>query len=201
MSWFSVRDFEYLDWRVDELFLQPGEVVAVMGESGSGKSLFLRAISDLIVSSGLVEFEGVSRESMRATEWRRKVGYLPAEILWWEESVADHFLGIPDEDTLARLKLKPDVLEWETSRLSMGERQRLGLLRLLDRGPSVLLLDEPTSNLDEVAASRMEGVILDYAKRAQAGVVWVTHSKEQAERVASRRFEMADKKLKGLANV
>lgn len=81
-----------------------------------------------------------------------------------------------------------EVLRWQVSRLSQGEKQRLGLLRLLSLQPRVLLLDEPTANLDKKNTQRVERFVMDYRAQHQAAVIWVTHSQEQAMRVASRHL-------------
>ena len=87
----SIRNLQFLDWKGLDLTIGGGEVVALVGESGSGKSLLLRAIADLIVSQGAIELNGVERNSMSSLDWRLKVGYLPAEIFWWEDAVGAHF--------------------------------------------------------------------------------------------------------------
>jgi ABC-type iron transport system FetAB ATPase subunit len=81
-------------------------------------------------------------------------------------------------------------------RLSSGEKQRLALLRLLANQPRVLLLDEPTANLDPENTRRVEAVIREYCRERAAAVVWVSHDREQAARVADRQFEVADGRLR-----
>jgi len=191
----SVNRLSFLDWNPLSLTLEGGEVVCLMGESGSGKSLLLRAIADLVISEGEIALSGQRRETFEPTEWRRRVGYLPAEILWWEESVGAHFLATPTGDALRKVNLPATVNDWSPSRLSMGERQRLGILRMLDREPEVLLLDEPTSNLDDKSASVVENTILKYVEERSTPALWVTHSETQARRVGTRILEMKAKAL------
>ena len=78
-----IRNLQFLDWKDIILTIGDGEVVCLVGQSGSGKSLLLRAIADLIVSRGVIELDGTERSSMSSLDWRRKLGYLPAEIFWW----------------------------------------------------------------------------------------------------------------------
>ena len=173
-------------------------MVCLAGPSGSGKSLFLRAIADLVINEGLVELDGVERSRIEPTAWRRQVGYLPAEVLWWEPRVREHFLTAPSADQLERFRLPVDCLGWDPSRLSTGERQRLGILRLLDRSPAMLLLDEPTANLDDENTSLVEGAILEYASSRRAGVLWVSHDSMQARRVGHRMFRFEGKAMKAV---
>ena len=61
------------------------------GPSGAGKTLLLRAIADLDPNQGLVSLEGRDRSTIPGPEWRRLVGYVPAEPGWWAETVGEHF--------------------------------------------------------------------------------------------------------------
>lgn len=170
-----------------------GECVALSGPSGCGKTLLLRALADLDPSEGAVHLDGTERNEMPAPDWRRQVGWLPAEASWWAETVGEHFIraGVPPAlPKLAALGFEEDVLEWRVDRLSTGEKQRLALFRLLLNEPKVLLLDEPTASLDVSNVSRVEAVISEYRSTTGAAVVWVSHYPEQIERVADRHLEL-----------
>lgn len=192
----SLNGICFLDWGPIDLQVDTGEIVCLQGESGSGKSLLLKAVADLVPNKGEARLGDMRREDLPAPDWRRQVGYLPSEVLWWEERVEDHFLRPPSKEQLERLGLPEDCLQWKCSRLSMGERQRLGLLRCLDRQPKALLLDEPTANLDAQSVERAEQLLRDYVEETGSPALWVTHNGEQARRLGGRVSRMEGKRLK-----
>jgi ABC-type iron transport system FetAB ATPase subunit len=177
-----------------DLCVQPGELVQITGASGSGKSLLLRAIADLDPSRGRVRLEGQDRDELNPTDWRRKVAYVPAETAWWAPQVAEHlpagWVAAEVQGWLARFSLPEESLQWDIERLSSGERQRLGLLRAFLNHPRVLLLDEPTANLDLENTRRIERAVRGYLAEAAAGVLWVSHDTLQRNRLGGRILEI-----------
>src|SRR5262249_39320615 len=153
-----------------------GECVALTGASGAGKSLLLRAIVDLDPSTGNVSVGDRFRSEMPASTWRKLVALVPAESGWWADRVGDHFPSKCDPTTLIEALGLAGSLEWEVSRLSTGERQRLAIARALCLKPAVLLLDEPAASLDEEATQRVEGVIRECCKSGMA-LLLVTHDR------------------------
>lgn len=176
------------------LRLQFGEILQITGASGAGKSLLLRALADLDPSSGRVVLEDRERSSIAPPEWRRRVAYVPAEAAWWYARVNAHFPRVPDLEQAGmwaeRFGLPEASLEWECERLSSGEKQRLGLLRALLNRPRVLLLDEPTANLDLENSRRVERAVRGYLAEQQAGVIWVSHDSLQRGRLGGRILEI-----------
>ncbi len=173
------------------LDLAAGECAAVVGASGSGKSLLLRQIADLDPGHGEAELDGRRRSAMRGFEWRRLVVYCQAEAGWWDDHVSAHFADRSGAITImGRLGLAEAKLDALVHELSTGERQRMGLVRALLQNPRVLLLDEPTAALDQGATALVEAE-LSRVLAAGAGILLVTHSAEQAERLARRRWRMA----------
>ncbi len=163
--------------------LPAGRIGVVMGRSGSGKTLLARAIVDLDPNEGEVWWKNVRRNAVPAPEWRKMVGYVPAESGWWADRVGEHFDG--EEDVAALLEavaMPAEALEWPVSRLSSGERQRLALARALARRPEVLILDEPTSALDEATKERVEELLLRKRDEGMTLLV-ITHDPGQAERI------------------
>lgn len=174
--------------------LAGGECLCLSGPSGAGKSLLLRAIADLDPHTGSICLDGTEQQSIPAPQWRREVGYLPAESHWWAEHVGAHFQQA-DAALLTGLDLRENVMDWEVTRCSTGERQRLALLRLLCNRPRVLLLDEPTANLDPRNALRAEELLLRYRDEHQAALLWVTHDPQQIARIAQRTLYLTDGRL------
>jgi putative ABC transport system ATP-binding protein len=191
----SVTDLTRLSLGPVSFTVESGECLALRGASGAGKSLLLRAIADLDPNEGQVTLDGEARESMPAPAWRRRVAYLAAEPGWWADTVAEHFADWPAaRPLLETLDLPADCGDWPVARLSTGEKQRLALIRTLLMSPRVLLLDEPTSGLDPEAVKRVEALI---RKRRKDGVsvVWTTHDRAQARRVAKRWLEIENGQL------
>jgi len=181
------------------LSIAAGECISLRGASGCGKSLLLRAIADLDDHEGNVLLNGSTCDAIPAPRWRQQVALIPAESQWWFDEVGAHFPGEADAcgDWLKALGFSAETLNWQVSRLSSGEKQRLALVRALMNRPQVLLLDEPTASLDASNASMVEKLIADYRQQTQAAVLWVSHNPAQAARVATRHFQLTAKGLSG----
>jgi ABC-type glutathione transport system ATPase component len=192
-----IRDLRSFHAGPVSLDLGAGECVGVVGESGSGKSVFLRMICDLDPCSGEVWLDGADRQTFSASLWRSMVVYQAAEPAWWEPTAAAHFTTTQLDfahGLLPALKLKPDILQAELALLSTGERQRLALIRSLACHPKVLLLDEPAASLDPSTTLAMESLLRANLANGMS-IIIVTHSNEQAERLAPRRFRMVKGQL------
>ena len=190
---FELHNFSSFNLKPINLTLNKCETLSVSGRSGSGKSLLLRAIADLIPHKGECLLGGVSANKIPAHLWRKKVAYLAAESQWWFDTIGDHFsLPLSDKikDYLQQLGFNIEVLNWQVLRCSTGERQRLAIIRMLANQPEVLLLDEPTANLDDDNSLRVEQIIKQYQQVSCCCIIWVSHNEKQKQRVANRQFEI-----------
>ncbi len=195
-----------------ELSVQAGEVVAIHGASGTGKSTLLHCLGLLDrPDQGTISLDGEALTGLganaRALARARRIGF-----------VFQAFHLLPEFDVLenvlmaaraARLDLGPATARARTlieavglgtrfasavTSLSGGERQRVALCRALLTKPHLLLADEPTGNLDPATAAVVLQQIIDLARRDGSSVVIVTHDETIAAR-ADRRLELRTGKL------
>ncbi|MFW6157874.1 MAG: ABC transporter ATP-binding protein [Planctomycetota bacterium] len=187
-----------------DLHVERGETMAVIGRSGSGKSVTLKHIVGLMrPDRGTVTVDGtdVTRLDGRALfQLRRKFGMLfqSGALLSWF-SVFDN-VALPlreqtrkDEAEIERIVLdKLELLDMREhaqkmpADLSGGMRKRAGLARAIVLDPEILLYDEPTSGLDPVMASRINHLVRHVQKQLGVTSVVVTHDMESAYQVADR---------------
>ncbi len=179
------------------LTVDEGEVLMIVGPSGSGKSSLLRLINRLDEpTAGVVYLDGVDYRTFPPLELRRRVGMMMQTAFLFPETVADNIrfgprqrgIELTDgevEGLLARVGLS-GFASREVSRLSGGEAQRVALARVLANDPEVILLDEPTSALDQEAKEAVEGVLQEVIREECLTCIWVTHDLQQALRMADR---------------
>jgi len=178
------------------LELAEGELLCLMGASGSGKSTLLKLFNRLLepVSGRLYAF-GKPLQSFPPRSLRRQVVLVPQTPHGLPGTVRDNLLAPlrfasapekPLDSVLELVSLSPELLDQSPETLSVGERQRMALARALILDPPVLLLDEPTSALDPDTGSAVEQLAVRLCHELGKSVLFVTHSPQQAERVADR---------------
>jgi putative ABC transport system ATP-binding protein len=185
----------------------PGEIVAVTGPSGSGKTTLLRALAGLIdPADGEVTLDGSDAHELGFPRWRRRVTYVAQEPFLFSGTVRENLVrpfsyaavGGAFPEARARALLErlglggDDRLEQAAPTLSVGERQRVALVRALVIEPDVLLLDEPTSALDAGSIAEVEAVLGEWlGERDGRAALVVTHHEEQARRLCHRQIDLA----------
>lgn len=181
--------------------VEKGEVAAIFGPSGSGKSSLLRLLNRLDEpSEGTVLLDGEDYRGIAPRELRRRVGMLLQQPFLFPGSVAENLMYGPVmhgerlspksvDDLLDGVGL-PGYGERDVARLSGGEAQRVSLARTLANGPEILLLDEPTTALDQAARLGVEELICNIIQQRGLTCVIVTHDGAQAIRMADRAIAL-----------
>src|SRR4051794_12319010 len=188
--------------------LEPGCVVAIAGRNGAGKTTLLRVASGLIVPErGTIRLEGLDPERDR-TEFQRRLGYLSAgNSGLYARLKAEHHLDLATKLMLMpRRERKPAIeralqaFELEplcgrrVDRLSMGQRQRLRLALSFVHRPSVVMLDEPSTSLDEEGRALVQQALNDLKARGGAAIVCVPTGGEPLP-VVDRVVELSEGRL------
>jgi putative ABC transport system ATP-binding protein len=177
--------------------VRKGEILAIVGPSGSGKSSLLRLLNRLDEpTAGNVYLDQVDYRRIAARELRRRVGMVLQRPYLFAGTVLDNLRFGPRqrgedlsppaaEELLAGVGLS-GFGSRDVANLSGGEAQRVSFARALANSPEFLLLDEPTSALDEEAKREVEAVIQRIGHEQGVGCVLVTHDAAQAARLAER---------------
>ncbi len=188
--------------------LASGEYAVLMGRTGSGKTTILEAICGLrAVMQGSIRLDGVD-----ITGWSpgdRQVGYVPQDqVLFPTFTVGEHLAfalrlrkrsaaEIARRTTeLAELLGIGLLVDRTIGGLSGGERQRVALGRALSFQPSILLLDEPLSALDEETRSEMSDLLQQVKATTGVTTLHVTHNREEAAALADRHLTLTKGKLR-----
>jgi len=187
-----------------ELEIGAGEYAVLMGRTGSGKTTLLETLVGLLPpTSGRIVLDGVDVTELRPAD--RKLGYVPQDgALFPHLNVAQHlafgprFRGWSRSDVdervaeLAELLGLGPLLARRPRGLSGGERQRVALGRALAARPSVLLLDEPLSAVDEETRDGLCTLLASIRETTGVTTLHVTHSSSEAARLATVRLHLVD---------
>jgi iron complex transport system ATP-binding protein len=170
--------------------LAAGELVCLVGPNGSGKTSLLHAIAGIGRPSGQVRIDGVDPWHSVAAERIRLLTFLPASRdIGWPLVARDLIAlgggaGIPP-----RLELS-DLLDRRIDQLSTGERSRVLIARALAPRPKLLLLDEPTANLDPLWQIRLMGLLKDELRNSARAALLAIHDLDAARRFGDRILVM-----------
>lgn len=187
--------------------LHAGDRVSITGASGSGKSVFLRALALLDApTSGQVLWNNQPIGYAQIPHYRSHISYLSQRPALLEGSVEDNLRFPFSLKTLRKRRFDlaavttllghagkaPDFLAKRAADLSGGESQVVSLIRTLQLNPEVLLLDEPTAALDPTSSREVEALIdAWFAGDPSRACIWVSHDLDQARRMSDLPLQMS----------
>lgn len=196
-------------WQGLDFDLYPGERLAVVGASGTGKSLLLRALCGLdSVQRGQIVFQGKPLALWSMPQYRTQIIYLHQRPALLEGTVGENLRCIykfahhqdkkyDRQQILAYLQIlgrSEDFLDFSTGALSGGEAQIVAFLRALQLSPLVLLLDEPTASLDPSTSKCLESLVEAWQhENRDRAYIWTSHDPLQIGRVSDRQITLPSK--------
>ena len=204
-----------------DLDVRPGEILGVVGGSGTGKSVLMRSIIGLQTpSDGEIEVLGenmIGRSEDEAKNIRRRWGILFQNgALFSTLTVAENvevpikeyfpYLKPPLLDEIASFKISmsgllPDAGPKYPSELSGGMRKRAGLARALALDPELLFLDEPTAGLDPIGAAAFDDLIRSLQQQLELTVFLITHDLDTLHTICDRVAVLADRKVVAVGTI
>ena len=155
--------------------LQPGNIYAILGANGSGKSTFSKILADVLPADRKIRLEP-------------SIGYLPQKPYAFRMSVRKNILlggrDIQKAESLAKALSLTELEHKRADRLSGGETARMAMARLMMGTYDVVILDEPTAAMDMETTAAAETLIQSYVRQTNCILILVTHSLQQARRIA-----------------
>lgn len=189
---------------IDNLILEEGKITGITGPNGSGKTTLLNIIGGIDAEyNGNVYYNGKSLDN----ETKRNMTYLFQKPYLFRRSVYENIaypLKLRDyanDKTISltnaimeNLEIK-DLKDLKAHKLSGGESQKVALARALVFKPKLLLLDEPTSNIDPESIKILEREILRFNKETNATIIIITHNMEQTKRLCHKVVSLSNGKV------
>ena len=158
--------------------LEAGKIYAIIGANGSGKSTFAKGIAGIIQND----------EKKQILDKKISAGYMAQKSYAFRMSVEKNIMLTGEDKAQAEYLMKHLQIEHlakkNASRLSGGETARMALARIMMKQYDVLILDEPTAAMDMESTSLAEELILQYCQEKGSTIILITHSLQQAKRVA-----------------
>ena len=190
------------------LDIESGELVGIIGHTGSGKSTLIQHLNGLLKPTQgnvIIDGEDIWANKKKIREVRFKVGlcFQYPEYQLFEETVYKDIafgpknMGVSDEyiDSSVRtaaeyVGLKPELLDKSPFDLSGGEKRRAAIAGVMAMNPKILILDEPTAGLDPEGRKEILNMIVDYKNKTGSTVLLVSHSMEDVASIATKILVM-----------
>ncbi len=197
---------------IKKLEIKEREITCIIGKSGGGKTTLLKLLNNMIsIDSGSLTYKGQEITDYNPIQLRREILMLPQNPVMFPGTIRDNFVktveytesGSLNEEVYSSLLQKVDLnhkLDTDTRKLSGGEKQRLALARAILLKPGILLLDEPSSALDEDTEEFIIQMVVDYIKGKEGTLVMVTHSRNVAARYGDTVISLSAGKIEKIEN-
>jgi osmoprotectant transport system ATP-binding protein len=180
--------------------VQKGSLVAIIGESGCGKTTLLKMINRLIKpTSGMICIDGKDAAAMDEVALRRRIGYVIQQTgLFPHMTIRENIELIPrlekmplkdrEDNTKGLMKMVgldcSEFLDRYPTELSGGQQQRVGVARAFATDPDIILMDEPFSALDPMTRSDLQDELVELQSKLKKTIIFVTHDMDEAIKIA-----------------
>ena len=205
---FSLQEVKFKDViDINRLKFPADEITCIVGPSGGGKTTLLKLLNNLVsADQGQVFYQGQDVEEWNPIELRQKVVMISQQPVTFTETIGEELQAglkmtcteVPEKEKLIQI-MKQMQLDKDLSTpvevLSGGEKQRLALARSLVLNPEVLLLDEPSSALDQNTEEKVIQQLTDYAHHNNITLIMVTHSLNIAQQYGDNIVEIKGGKI------
>ncbi|MFL0166678.1 ABC transporter ATP-binding protein [Candidatus Clostridium helianthi] len=184
------------------LKINRGELVAIIGSSGCGKTTTLKMINRLIKpTSGKIFINGEDIASKDVIKLRRNIGYVIQQTgLFPHLTIRENIEMIPKVEKLNKVSIEKrtlelmdmvglnsnDFLDRYPTELSGGQQQRVGVARAFATNPEIILMDEPFSALDPITRVQLQEELIDLQSNLKRTIVFVTHDMDEAIKIADK---------------
>ena len=195
------------------LDIESGELVGIIGHTGSGKSTLVQHLNGLLKpTEGTVEIDGeniwANKKKIRSVRFKVGLCFQYPEYQLFEETVYKDIsfgpknMGLSDDEikrsvlrAAEYVGLKKELLDKSPFDLSGGEKRRVAIAGVMAMNPQILILDEPTAGLDPKGRKEILDMIVDYRKKTGSTVLLVSHSMEDVAGIASKILVMNKSKV------
>ena len=197
---FEIKNVKYKDILfINDLLINKGEITCIVGKSGGGKTTFLKLLNNMLsYDSGSIKFNGKELTRYDPVKLRREVPMLSQNPVIFPGTIKDNFIITQNYaennskneqdffDILETVGMSKHKLSENAQKLSGGEKQRIALARIILLDPDILLLDEPSSALDDKTEELIIKMVETYIKQKHGTLIMVTHSSRIAKQYGEK---------------